>query len=79
MSSWTSSVRQQRSKFRQPTEQQRLEEYFWKLEGMIPMPPKNWAANAKPCKWDKILKERKNNPDGSGEREVYETGPEGTD
>jgi len=29
------------------------------------MPPKNWAANAKPCKWDKILKERKNNPDGS--------------
>ena len=43
------------------------------------MPPKNWAANAKPCKWDKILKERKNNPDGSGEREVHETGPEGTD
>jgi hypothetical protein len=72
-------VPQQRSKFRQPTEQQRLEEYFWKLEGMIPMPPNNWAANVKPYKWDKILKEQKNNPNGPGEREVHEAGPEGTD
>lgn len=70
---------QQGSKFRQPTEEERLEEFFWKLQGMIPMPPKNWAANAKPCKWAKILEERKNNPDVSGEWEVYETGPEGTD
>lgn len=80
MSSWrNSAVPQASRKARQPTEQERLEEYFWKLQGMIPMPPKNWAANVKPCRWAKILEERKNNPDGSGEREVHETGPSGED
>lgn len=49
---------QQGSKFRQPTEEERLEEFFWKLQGMIPMPPKNWAANAKPCRWKKLLDEQ---------------------
>ena len=41
------------------TDQQRLEDYFWKLESVIPNPGSNWARNAKPCKYAKILKERK--------------------
>jgi hypothetical protein len=72
-------VPQPGSKFRQPTEEERLEQFFWKLEGMIPMPPSNWAANAKPCKWAKLLEERKKNPDGPGEWEVHETGSPGED
>jgi len=55
------------------TEEDRLLKYFAQLERLIPNPPANWAVNAKPCKWAKILKERKNNPDGSGEQ-VHETG-----
>ena len=43
------------------------------------MPPSNWAANAKPCKWAKLLEERKKNPDGPGEWEVHETGSPGED
>jgi hypothetical protein len=67
MRSWSSSVPEQpKSKFRQPTEQERLEEYFWQLERMIPNPPRDWAKVARPCKWAKILEEKKNNPDGSG-------------
>jgi hypothetical protein len=67
MKSWNvSEPMPQNEKFRQPTEQERLEEYFWKLESLIPNPPRDWAKASKPCKWDKILKERMNNPDGSG-------------
>jgi len=47
-------------KFRQPTEKERLEEYFWQLERLIPNPPRDWAKSARPCKWAKILEERKN-------------------
>jgi hypothetical protein len=39
-------------KTRLPTEEERLEEFFGK--------------KARPCKWDKIIKERNNNPDGTG-------------
>lgn len=42
------------------SEQQRLENYFWQLESKIPNPPKDWAKAAKPCKYLKILKEKKN-------------------
>ena len=49
------------------TEEDRLQKYFWDLEKVIPNPPANWAVNAKECKWAKILKERKDNPDVSGE------------
>jgi len=49
------------------TEEDRLQKYFWDLEKLIPNPPANWAVNAKPCKWAKILAERKKNPDVSGE------------
>jgi hypothetical protein len=30
-----------------------------KLEGMFPMPPKDWKEKAKPCKYQKILDDRK--------------------
>jgi hypothetical protein len=46
------------------TEADRLQKYFWDLEKLIPEPPKNWAVNAKECKWAKILKERNNTADG---------------
>jgi hypothetical protein len=49
------------------SEADRLQKYFWDLEKVIPNPPANWAVNAKECKWAKILKERKDNPDVSGE------------
>jgi hypothetical protein len=45
------------------TEHQRLLDFFWKLESLIPNPPKDWAKSAKPCKWDKILKEQKKGTD----------------
>ena len=45
-------------KFKLPTEAQRLQEYFWQLEKIMPNPPTNWAANAKECKYLKLLKER---------------------
>jgi hypothetical protein len=48
------------------TDKERLEEYFYKLRSVIPEPPRNWAVNAQPCKWAKILEERKNNPDATG-------------
>jgi hypothetical protein len=41
-----------------PDELERLKEYFWQLERMIPNPPKGWEQNIKPCKWLKIIKER---------------------
>jgi hypothetical protein len=51
----------------QLTEADRLQKYFWDLEKLIPNPPKNWAVNSKPCKWLKILEERKTNPSGAGQ------------
>lgn len=51
---------------RGPTDEERLERYLDELRRWIPNPPANWAVNAKPCRWAKILEERKNNPDGSG-------------
>jgi hypothetical protein len=49
------------------TEQERLQDYFWKLETLIPNPYKDWAKAARPCKWELIIKERQNkNPDGAG-------------
>jgi hypothetical protein len=50
-----------------PTEAERLAKYFYQLRVMFPNPPKDWELNAKPCKWAKIIEERKNNPDVSGE------------
>jgi hypothetical protein len=41
------------------SEEQRLQDFFWKLETMIPNPPKDWAKSSKPCKWKQILDERK--------------------
>jgi hypothetical protein len=59
-------VFQDAKKFKRPTEQERLQEYFWQLERLIPNPPRDWAKSARPCKWAKILKEREDNPDGTG-------------
>jgi hypothetical protein len=47
------------------TESERFEKYFRDLEALIPEPPPNWKENAKPCKWDKKLKERQNDNPGS--------------
>jgi hypothetical protein len=49
-----------------PTEAERLQKYFDSLVRLIPEPPRNWAVNAKPCRWAKILEEKKNNPDATG-------------
>lgn len=50
------------------TEADRLARFFAQLEREIP-----WISDAelkeaisRPCKWAKILEEKKNNPDGSG-------------
>lgn len=42
-----------------PTEEDRLERYFLTLSDLIPNPPKDWDKDLKPCKWLKILQERK--------------------
>jgi hypothetical protein len=49
------------------TEADRLQKYFWDLEKLIPNPPKNWAVNSKPCKWFKLLEERKLTSSGTGQ------------
>lgn len=49
-----------------PTEAERLEKYFHKLEELIPLPPKGWELDAKECKYLKILKERNKLIDGAG-------------
>jgi len=40
------------------TDKERLENYFWKLESLIPEPPEDWAKAIKPCKYLKIIKEK---------------------
>jgi hypothetical protein len=60
-------AKQSERKYKIPTEQERLEEYFWQLEKMMPNPPKDWAKSARPCKWAKILEERMKDPDVLGE------------
>lgn len=53
-------------KYQPPTDQQRLEEYFWQLERLIPNPPRDWAKSARPCKWLKMIKEKEKSANGSG-------------
>jgi predicted secreted protein len=48
-------------KFKLPSEAERLERYFWELERIMPNPPRDWAKSAKPCKYLKLLEERKQN------------------
>jgi hypothetical protein len=43
-----------------PTEEDRLHQYFSQLASVLPNPPKDWAKAARLCKWDRMLKERKN-------------------
>jgi hypothetical protein len=40
------------------SDEDRLQDYFWKLEKLIPNPYRDWAKAIRPCKWDRILKER---------------------
>lgn len=56
----------------QITNEQRLQDYFWKLELMFPNPGPDWARSVKPCKYAKILKERKRLLENGREKE---TGP----
>ena len=49
-----------------PTEEERLENYFCELYRLIPEPPKDWEKLARPCRWAKMLEEKKNNPNGPG-------------
>jgi hypothetical protein len=47
--------------------EERLQDYFWKLEELIPNPYKDWAKAVRPCKWERIIKERqKKDPDAAG-------------
>ena len=43
---------------RSSTDQERLEDFFWELEKIMPNPPRDWAKSARPCKWAKLLKEK---------------------
>lgn len=53
--------------FHVPTDEERLADYFWKLEELIPNPGNDWAKAAKPCKWERIIKERqKKDPNATG-------------
>jgi hypothetical protein len=45
-------------KYKLPTEEERLQNYFWELERILPNPGKDWAKSAKPCKWLKIIEEK---------------------
>lgn len=49
-----------------PTEADRLEKYFDKLNTLIPLPPKNWELNVKECKYLKMIKERNKLINGAG-------------
>lgn len=53
-----------------PTEAERLEKYFCQLAYQIPEPTRKELEQvlSRPCKWAKILEERNNNPDVSGEK-----------
>jgi hypothetical protein len=69
MNLWSGLVMpESEKKYKLPTEQERLEVYFGQLEQLIPNPHRDWAKAARPCKWAKILEEKKNNPDGSGQQ-----------
>jgi hypothetical protein len=49
------------------SDEQRLQDYLWNLEKVIPNPDKDWETFVRPCKWQRIIKERqKKNPDGAG-------------
>jgi hypothetical protein len=49
------------------SDEERLQDYFWKLEELIPNPYRGWGKCVRPCKWERIIKERqKKNPDGAG-------------
>ncbi len=39
--------------------QEALDKFFWELESKLPNPPADWEKAAKPCKWSKILEEKK--------------------
>jgi hypothetical protein len=49
------------------SDEDRLQDYFWKLEKLIPNPYRDWGKCVRPCKWQRIIKERqKKDPDGAG-------------
>ena len=59
-----------------PSELERLEKFFLELEEKIPDPGKDWDKFLRPCKWDKILKEQKqecNAPRGDVQQDVTKT------
>jgi hypothetical protein len=49
------------------SDEDRLQDYFWKLEKLIPNPYMDWGKCVRPCKWQRIIKERqKKDPDAAG-------------
>jgi hypothetical protein len=40
--------------------EEHLQDYSWKLEALIPNPYKDWTKGVRPCKWERIIKERQN-------------------
>ena len=55
-------------KYRIPTEAERLERYFMELARVLPNPGRDWAKSAAPCKYLKLLEERKNNLQNATEK-----------
>ena len=58
------------------SDEERLAKFFAQLKGVFPRLTEREvaAALARPCKYRKILEERKKqNPDGSGGQEIHET------
>ena len=40
------------------SDEDRLNDYLWNLEKIIPNPDKGWEEGVRPCKWQRIIKER---------------------
>jgi hypothetical protein len=60
--------KQKEKKTHLPSDEERLENYLESLEEWMPKPTKAEIESlSSPCRWAKILEERKNNPDVSGE------------
>lgn len=57
----------QKKKRNTPSDEERLTRFFMWLRHQIPEPPDGWQQKMKPCRWAKILEERKNNLDVSRE------------
>jgi hypothetical protein len=42
------------------SDEDRLQDYPWNLEKIIPNPDKGWEEGVRPCKWKKLAKLQEN-------------------